>query len=167
MNITSHKVKNSHELCTESWTLKPPWLHLGRTAFQLLPLQLEEGQHDAHQFLYEEDSELEQSVNIYISIQTHIKQYSEINHQTCGKFLSDPFNLENALSQNTRISLFSELLVKSVAVKLSADLSQRFFEKQNMTTCIKFQRQKILNHKLIEKKGSSHCSLKRSDSLVY
>jgi hypothetical protein len=55
-------------------------------------------------------------------------------HQTCGKLRSDPFSLENALSQKTRISLFSELLVRSVPDKLSADLSHRFFEKQNITT---------------------------------
>ena len=55
-------------------------------------------------------------------------------HQTCGKLRSDPFSRENALSQKTRIMLFSELLVRSVPYILSADLSHRFFEKQNITT---------------------------------
>lgn len=55
--------------------------------------------------------------------------------KTCGRFLSDPLSLENALSQKTLISLFSELDVRSVPLKLSADLSQRFLEKQKMTTC--------------------------------
>lgn len=54
---------------------------------------------------------------------------------TCGRSLSEPLRREKALSQNKRISLFSEWLVRSVVYIMSADLSQRFFEKQKITTC--------------------------------
>lgn len=81
------------------------------------------------------------SNNLYNTYQkcssiTKTLSYTSSHQLTCGKFLSDPFSRENALSQKSRISLFSELLVRSVPVRLSADLSQRFLEKQNITTCI-------------------------------
>jgi hypothetical protein len=57
-----------------------------------------------------------------------------IDVHTCGNLRSDPLSLENPLSQKTRISLFSDAVVRSAAVKLSADLSHRFLEKQNTTT---------------------------------
>lgn len=72
---------------------------------------------------------------ISIPASTSKLQPNQFEYQTCGRFLSDPLSLENALSQKTLISLFSELVVRSVPVKLSADLSHRFLEKQNITTC--------------------------------
>jgi hypothetical protein len=63
---------------------------------------------------------------------------------TWGNRRSDPFNREKALSQKTRIALFSDPEVKSAAVKLSTDWSQRFFEKQKTTTCDEADTDQIL-----------------------
>lgn len=54
---------------------------------------------------------------------------------TWGSRRSDPFNRENAFWQNMYISLFSLWIVRSIELKLSADWSHLFLEKQNTTTC--------------------------------